>query len=364
MSIPIFHIVLFYSEFETDLVAQLYTDDNVPNTELPVPSIISGTYYFYNNGILIDTVQLNNTNGVVTLGDISNRCGEIYQVVADYIVDDVVSQQSTDTVIIGDNSIMIESLITSTSNGDGTYTIELTPPVGISPVDIFWVYDYDNILPISDTEFIATQDGIYEVIFSDNNNGSIYYSIHELVGAEPTMYIRLVDSLGNIYGTLGTPPQVGTLNVQVVNNNNAPYLYKIYVNGTQISSNPFIRLTDFELEDIINVSVTDCCGITLTANTYIMPCDSVPVQQRDRILNTDNKSAGELIKVSTEEPIENSIIDVDSAKESKEDSMTESLIESDRRKRNIEILHTKLTKLKTRSRMIKLPRPPKIKRRN
>jgi hypothetical protein len=125
--------------------------------------------------------------------------------------------------------------------------------------------------------FSPEYNGIYEVEFYDSNgndgNGLTYYSAVEVTEARYASYIKLVGDDMQIYGILGTPTTVSTLTIVVVAPN-CPFIYKVYVNNVlRISSILTINLVNLNLVpgDTIVVLVTNCCDVTLSATTYILP---------------------------------------------------------------------------------------------
>ena len=274
------HVVLSYEPFTSTLVAELYDQNNQPNSESPNPFIILATYRFYSNNELINEI----VNGDrVEFAIPRPECATEYRVIVTFIIDDIIQSGSTASIVVGGDFIYGEFIRQKTIPGG--VLLELVPPPGlVAPINIIWAHNYQIFSPLADT-FIAPGNGIYEVAFQNFFTGLSYYSAIEVTQSSPEMYIKIVGNDGNIYGTFGTPQSVDNLLFLTVGAQE-PITYKLYVNGTQISDNPFLSLSLLEAGDLIYFYATDCCGIVLTADTFILPCGtppSFPVPQRNAI---------------------------------------------------------------------------------
>ncbi|XWV24653.1 putative ORFan [Tupanvirus deep ocean] len=266
------HVVLFYDLITSTLIAELRNANNVPNYLLPEPFDISATYRFIRNEQLYQEI----VNGDrVELEIPRPSCSDEYRVYALYTANSIVQPLSVDTIVIGQDFIygtfIDEQII------PGGVILNLVPPVGVTPTNIVWVYNYEILDPQPADPFnvVAQGNGIYEVAFQSNETGLSYYTAIEVIESTPSMYVKILGNDGLLYGTFGVPQNVTSLIIFPVGGQQ-PYRYKTFVNGVQISDNRFINLINHSEGDLIYFYVTDCCDITLIANTFVLSCGTLP----------------------------------------------------------------------------------------
>ncbi len=279
------HVVLTYDPLISELVAEFYDQNNIPNSALPEPFTIIATYRFFRNGVFIQEIM----NGDrVALAIQRPICSDGYNVFVTYTANSVIQPASSDSIVIGSNFIYGNFISQSTIPGG--VSLSLSPPVGIVPIGIQWAknYRYMDPQPVDPLSFIATGNGIYEVMFQSLITGLTYIAATQVTQSSPAMYIKTIGNDGNIYGIFGTPQNISTLLFLPIDAN-SPYRNRVYVNSTLISDNSFLSLTNLVAGDLINFILTDCCDIVLTATTFILPCGIVPI---NNISASDNKSLG------------------------------------------------------------------------
>ncbi|XWV25890.1 putative orfan [Tupanvirus soda lake] len=266
------HVVLFYDHFTSNLIAELRDANNIPNSLLPNPYIINATYRFIKNGQLYQEI----INGDrVELAISRPTCSDEYRVFVFYTANGVVQPLSLDTIIIGQDFIYGTFIQEQTIPGGEI--LNLIPPIGVTPTNILWAYNYEILdpQPVDPLHVVAQGNGIYEVAFQSNATGLSYYSAVEVTESSDSMYVKILGNDGLLYGTFGVPQYITSLQILPVGAQQ-PYRYKTFVNGIQVSDNPFITLSNFTEGDLIYFYVTDCCDITLIANTFILPCGELP----------------------------------------------------------------------------------------
>lgn len=267
------HIVLTYDPFFSVLIASFYTKNNIPNSDLPVPYDINGTYIF---------IQDDNTsteiigNDPVLLAIPRPTCSTRYNVTVVYTANGVIQPLSTAIIVIGQNYIINNAFISQSINIDNTITLTIVSPTGVTPVNIQWAYNYNLITPLNPLSILASENGIYEIAFQNTLNGFTYYSTTEVINANPAMYLKIFGDDGNLYGTFGAPSNIPTLYFSPIGTT-IPVRYKIYVNGILYSNNSFLNLATITTGSLIYIYAIDCYGITLSANTFILPCGVLPV---------------------------------------------------------------------------------------
>jgi hypothetical protein len=267
------HVVLSYNSFLSQLIAEFYNQNNIANSALPVPFTIVATYRFFRNGIFISEI----VNGDrVVLPITTPICSDGYSVFVTYTANGIVQPASSDSIVIGTN-LIYGSFISQTTIPGGV-SLNLVPPTGIIPTGIQWARNYQLLSPqpINPLHFIAPGNGIYEVRFQSLITGLTYIAAVEVTQSSPATYIKTIGNDGNLYGLFGTPQNVTSLLFFPIDAN-APYRSKIYVNGILISDNSFLTTSRLVAGDLINVFITDCCDIVLSATTFILPCGPVPL---------------------------------------------------------------------------------------
>lgn len=265
------HVVLSYFPATTTLVAELYNQENVPNASLPVPFVIVGTYRFYANDLLIAEI---NGADAVELVITPPLCSSNYRVDATYTANAVLQPLSTALITVGSDYIFGKYLRSTTIPGGEQ--LLLAVPTGVTPSNIVWSGNYQILTPqpIVPTALIALGNGIYEVSFRDTVSGYLYYSTIEATMSSEASYLRLVGSDGEIYGSNGTPQTAGRLTIVPVDAQ-APYRYRNYVNGVLYNDFSSINLANLTPNDRLDLFVVDCCGITLSANTFVVGCSVI-----------------------------------------------------------------------------------------
>jgi len=278
------HVVLNYEPFTSTLIAELYDSQNQPNSQLPVPFIIVASYRFFRNGEFIQ--EIDNGDRVEFLIP-RTLCSVEYRVFVSYTANGIEQPLSTASTVIG-NNFVYGAFIFQTSIPGGIQ-LHLAPPplIGI-PINITWAKNYQIITPTPPNTFIAPGNGIYEVSFQSIITGLSYYAAIEVTGSSSASYVKTIGNDGNLYGTFGTPRSVENISFFPINVTN-PVQNKIFVNGIQYSDNSFLNLTQLNIGDLIYFLTTDCCGITLSANTFILPCGFTPFSKNKSKSKKNNK---------------------------------------------------------------------------
>lgn len=286
MASTILRLVLTYDPTTSTLIGRLYNQDNIPNSEAPDPVGVVATYFIYRNNVLI--AEVGDIGDTLFFDIPPPTCGTNYRVVVIFSINGVPQPASTSNITIGPNYIIGGSLLSQRPIGEGLVNVRLARLPGVTPTNIVWANNYELFNPVNPFSVFATNNGIYEVAFQSVETGYAYYSAIEVTNSLPAMYLKIVGNDGNIYGTFGTPTNVSDLFFVPVNGT-APYRYRIYVNGQQVSNNSFLPLAGLSAGDLIYVYVTDCCGIVLEADTFILPCGLLSSNIRVKT-NKSNKS--------------------------------------------------------------------------
>jgi hypothetical protein len=265
------HVVLSYFPGTTTLVAELYNQENIPNSALPIPFVVVGTYRFYANDVLI--AEINGTDRV-ELVITAPLCSSNYRVDAIYTADAIIQPLTTALITVGSDYIFGRYIRSATIPGGEQ--LFLAPPVGVVPDNIIWSGNYQVLVPqpIDPLTIIAMGNGIYEVSFRDTVSGYLYYSTFEATMSSETSYVRLVGSDGELYGSNGAPQTAGRLNIEPIDAQ-APYRYRNYVNGVLYNDFSSINLAILNANDRLDFFVIDCCGVVLTANTFVVGCSII-----------------------------------------------------------------------------------------
>jgi hypothetical protein len=287
--IGVYHLQLTYDQNNSTLFAQIVDANGNPSL-----NITSATYTLFKNGQNIGTFI---GTPSLTFNIPIPTSATTYRVYVAFTITADPSSYTTDASIIIDQSFALSSSqIIQNVNGDGTVTLTLLAPLGAT--NIQWAYNYELFTPSDPLSFTVSQNGIYEASYISGPNLFSFYSITEVVDASPAIYIRTVGNDGNLYGTFGTPQNVDTLTFVPVNGT-SPFRYKIYVNGKLYSDASFINLSGLDPLTLIYVYVTDCCGIVISANTYILPSSPIiiprPITGRPAALPAPPTPSSEIV---------------------------------------------------------------------
>lgn len=257
------HVVLIYDPVVNNLIAEIY-DGDIPNFQLPVPYVINGTYKFYRNGDLINQIIGGDVISFVIPAPIET---ESYWVTVDYTANGIPQPLSISSLVIGPNYIY-GNFLTKTVIPGGTI-LTVTAPLGITPVNIEWARNYKKFIPSDILNTPANGNGVYEISFTGLQNGYTYISAVQVTTSQPSKYILMIGSDGNLYGSFGIPSTVESVHFTTIDPD-TPFLYHVYVNNVQYSDNNSLRIAQLNPGDNITILVTDCCGIVIEATTFIL----------------------------------------------------------------------------------------------
>lgn len=271
------HVYATYDPISSTLTAALYNTNNIPN---PFPASVIVDYNVSRNGGPSNDFLGSLLPGNPALIPVEPpiACTDFFNIFATYTFNGIPQPPSFLHIVVGLDFVIGNNFLVQTPNLDGTVTLTVVPPIGITPINVTWAYNYDLFTPFNPLTVIATKNGIYEVAFQGLEDGLTYYSAIEVTTTSPTMYVKILGSDGNIYGIFGTPRTVTNLFFVPVDAN-APFRYKVYVNNLLFSNNPFISLQSLSPGDLITIIIIDCCNIRLIGHTFLLSC-GLPIPPR------------------------------------------------------------------------------------
>lgn len=277
------HIILSYDPLNSQLVAEFY-NNNIPNSKLTNPFVITGEYIFYRENIPFFT-----TNTTVDRVIVPVLPGYfIYKVFAKYNANSIMQPDSEATIIVGSNYIyskqfLIQTQVCSSDEetrenkinfvksifGGPKTNIYLVPFINFTAYNIKWMHNYKLFTPIDEHFIVAKENGIYEISFQCIENNYTYIGIIEIIDMLPIPYVKLLSLDGNTYGIFGAPISAATLFVIPVGTN-APYKCSNIINGKKISNDTYLTINNFNTGEMINFVVEDEKNTIMQADTMIL----------------------------------------------------------------------------------------------
>lgn len=272
----VLHVVLVYIPDKHILVAELYNDDNIPNSKLPNPYLINASYTLLKNNVFEDNFIDMSDRIEIPIHFLS--CGDEYKIFVEYTANEIAYPYSVASLIISSDYIF-GSYVSQKKLPNNLVLLNIVPPINVKPIKIQWAYNYE-LLKQNNEELIVHENGIYEVAFRCSKTCLAYYSIIEVVNAQIVSYVRIVGNDNNLYGTFGIPKCILEINFIPVNFNSI-LLNSIYVGKSFVVNDNKCSLTKTNNDSLIYFYTYNTCGIGLEANTFVLPCKSIKKSSRE-----------------------------------------------------------------------------------